>query len=149
MTIETVSESNFERVLPLIGHYQEFYQRVCDEGANRRHFGQLLGGQSPMGVQFVAIDASGQALGFATLYFLPSSLGACLSCVLNDLFTLPSARGQGVGRALIAHCRQQARLRGYAALEWQTAPDNEPSQRLYDKLGASRESWLHYRWPTE
>ena len=99
--IETVNNLNFEKVLPLIARYQEFYQRIPDAEANRRHFGQFLGGNHPLGVQFLAVADEGTALGFATLYFLPSSLSAGSSSVLNDLYTVPEARRHGVARALL------------------------------------------------
>jgi ribosomal protein S18 acetylase RimI-like enzyme len=146
--IETVSARNFELVLPLIANYQEFYQRIPDEAANRRHFSQFLSGQHPLGIQFLALDSEGRALGFATLYFLPSSLAASTSCVLNDLFTVPEARKQGVGEALVRHCLEHAALRGYASLDWQTAPSNTVAQSLYDRLGARRVSWYHYSLAT-
>lgn len=148
LCIETVDAENFEQVLPLIAGYQEFYQRIPDEAANRKHFSQFLGGQHPLGIQFLAISADGRPLGFATLYFLPSSLSARTSCVLNDLFTSAEARKQGVGEALVRHCLEHAGLRGYASLDWQTAPSNTVAQSLYDRLGAKRVSWYHYSLAT-
>lgn len=146
--IETVDIKNFDQVLRLIAGYQEFYQRTPDEGANRRHFSRFLGGHHPQGVLFVAVSAEDRALGFATLYFLPSSMSAATSCVLNDLFTVSEARKQGVARALVGHCLEQARVRGYTALEWQTAVSNTEAQSLYDRLGAERTSWYQYSLPT-
>lgn len=37
--------------------------------------------------------------------------------------------------------------RGCAALAWETAPDNEPAQHLYDATGAERSTWFAYRLP--
>ena len=147
--IETVHLENFDQVLPLIALYQEFYQRTPDEAANRLYFSQFLGGNHPLGAQFLALSGEGRAQGFATLYFLPSSLSAGSSCVLNDLFTVPEARKQGVAQALIAHCLEQARLRGYASLDWQTAPSNSAARSLYDRLGAEWVAWHHYSLPVK
>lgn len=130
--IETVTVENFDRVIPLISRYQEFYQRTPDEAANRRYFSQFLGGNHPVGAQFVAISADRTS-----------------SCVLNDLFTVPEARKQGVAKALIAHCLKQARLRGYASLDWQTAPSNSVGRSLYDGLGAECVGWHHYSLPVK
>lgn len=37
------------------------------------------------------------------------------------------------------------RDRGCAALAWETAPDNELAQHLYDATGAERSTWFAYR----
>lgn len=55
-------------------------------------------------------------------------------CLLNDLFVLPEARGEGAGRALIERSRQHAAEAGYATLRWHTEQANQTAQRLYDGL---------------
>lgn len=145
--IEPVTDLNFEKVIPLIGHYQRFYRQTPDEARTRRFFGQFVGGHHPMATLFVAIGKNEEALGFATLYFVPSSLSARTSCVLNDLFTASDSRGKGIGKALFEHCREHARRRGFASLEWQTEQSNGTAQRLYDKIGAARSSWFSYSLP--
>src|SRR5262245_24390989 len=92
MHIETVTTATFEQVLPLIADYQRFYEATPDEARNRAHFGRFLADQSG-GIQFVALDDARQALGFATLYFPFSSISAGQYCLMNDLFTVPAARG--------------------------------------------------------
>ena len=72
------------------------------------------------------------------------TLDAARIGVLNDLYVVPDARGAGVGRSLIEHCRGLCRQRAAAKLVWETAPDNETAQRLYDGIGAERSTWLTY-----
>ena len=60
------------------------------------------------------------------------SLSGGMVVYLSDLFTLPQARGQGVGRALIDHVRAFARARGYSSVRWLTAETNAPARALYD-----------------
>ena len=57
---------------------------------------------------------------------------------------MPAARGQGVGRALIAACAEEAGRRHHGQLVWHTAPDNATAQRLYDSTAAERSTWVHY-----
>ena len=142
MTIETVTRAHFERVLPLIAEYQIFYRAQPDEARNRAHFSQFLEDHS-RGVLFVALQDE-QALGFATLYFPFSSVRARSVCLMNDLFTVESARGKGVGRALISHCRSYAHAHNFPELMWNTEQENFAAQRLYDSLGATRSAWLEY-----
>jgi GNAT superfamily N-acetyltransferase len=148
MTIETVTEATFELVLPLIAAYQRFYEAPPDEARNRAHFGRFLHNHSG-GVQFIARADDGRPLGFATLYFPFSSLSAGAYCLLNDLYTVPEARGRGVGRALIGHCARYAGELGFTRISWQTAQTNATAQRLYDSLPTTRTAWFTYTLPVE
>ena len=148
MQIETVTAQTFERVLPLIAGYQRFYKAEPDEARNRAHFGRLLDDYAA-GIQFVALDESGQALGFATLYFPLGSVTPGVACLMNDLFVVPEARGQGIGRALILHCLSYAKAHGFPRIHWQTALDNHTAQRLYDSLPTTRSGWYTYRLAVE
>jgi ribosomal protein S18 acetylase RimI-like enzyme len=144
MQIETVTAQTFERVLPLIAGYQRFYKAEPDEARNRAHFGRLLNDHDA-GIQFVALDEAGQALGFATLYFPLGSVTPGVACLMNDLFVVPETRGQGIGRALILHCLSYAKAHGFSKIHWQTALDNHTAQRLYDSLPTTRSGWYTYR----
>ncbi|MDZ4721156.1 MAG: GNAT family N-acetyltransferase [Roseiflexaceae bacterium] len=143
MHIETVNAATFEQILPLIAAYQRFYQTEPDDQRNRAHFGQFMNDHSK-GIQFVALDDTGSALGFATLYFPLSSTRATVYCLLNDLFTIPESRGQGVGRALIGHSLHYAQGLGFDRISWQTAQTNSTAQQLYDHTGATRGAWYTY-----
>jgi len=143
MQIETVTQATFDRVLPLIAAYQRFYEAVPDEERNRAHFAQFIHDQTH-GVQFLALGDAGQALGFATLYFPMGSVTPGRYCLMNDLFTVPEARGQGIGRALILHCLRYAQSCGFSKISWQTALTNSVAQRLYDSLPTTRSGWYTY-----
>ena len=148
MQIEAVTTQTFERVLPLIAAYQRFYKAEPDAARNRAHFGRLLDDHTA-GIQFVALDDAGQALGFATLYFPLGSVTPGVACLMNDLFVVPEARGQGIGRALILHCLSYAKAHGFPKIHWQTALDNHTAQRLYDSLPTTRSGWYTYRLEAE
>ena len=55
-------------------------------------------------------------------------------CYLNDLFTAPDARGQGVGRALIEAVYAAARTAGSPRVYWGTQATNAAGRALYDKV---------------
>jgi len=148
MHIETVTNETFELVLPLIADYQRFYEATPDDARNRAHFSRLLEDHAD-GIQFVALDESGSALGFATLYFPLGSVSARVNCLMNDLYSIPAARGKGVGRALIVHCLAYAKQQGFDSIYWQTAQSNERAQRLYDSLPTTRRAWYTYTLPVD
>lgn len=145
--IEPVSNSNIEEVLPLIREYMEFYKvaDICDT-RNREFFSQF-GESNPAGCQFI-LRESGAVVGFATLYFTFTSSITAKVAILNDLYTSVEHRGKGIGRQLIEHCRNFAAENGAARLQWITAPDNEPAQKLYDSMQAGKSTWHHYTYNT-
>lgn len=144
--IEAVSADTLEQVLPLLRRYQQFYG-VADinDQRNRAFFGQF-GADCPWGCLF-AFRSGAEVLGFATVYNSFSSTLAARVSVLNDLYTTDSARGQGVGRALIEHARDYARSQGSVRLQWLTASDNSTAQALYDNLETNSSDWRFYTYP--
>jgi GNAT superfamily N-acetyltransferase len=65
------------------------------------------------------------------------------ACYLEDLFTAPSARGQGVARALIGAVAAWAAERGCSNVYWQTHETNATARRLYDSV-ASFDGFIVY-----
>lgn len=80
----------------------------------------------------IARDENGTALGLVQYSLMHRSLSGGMVVYLSDLFTLPEARGKGVGRALIEHVRAFARAQGYSSVRWLTAESNSPGRKLYD-----------------
>lgn len=80
------------------------------------------------------------------VHFFPHANSSLLQdiCYLQDLFTVPEARGKGVGRALIEHVYAIARERGWARVYWHTHETNAEAQVLYNKV-AERSGFIVYR----
>jgi GNAT superfamily N-acetyltransferase len=143
LEIAPISPEEFEELLPLIAAYQRFYEvEAIDEALNRSFFRRFLA-PSEDGL-LLGARSEGRLVGYACLYWHFSSLEACESVLMNDLYVDKSARGQGVGRALIEASAEVAREREVPFVEWSTAPDNETAQRLYDSTGAERSEWFSY-----
>jgi len=141
--ISPIAVEEYEQLLPLIAAYQRFYGvEATDEERNRAFFRRFLG-PSEDGL-LLGARRDGRLVGYACLYWHFSSLEACESVLMNDLFVDESARGEGVGRALIEAAAEVARERGVPFVEWSTAPDNHTAQRLYDSTGAERTEWFSY-----
>lgn len=141
--VSPVERDELEAVLPLIAGYQRFYGAQPDDHRNAGFFARFLQ-PSDDGLLLKATDQSGAVIGFATLYWTFSSTTAEPVVLMNDLFVAGQARGTGAGRALIEAARREARDRGVRKLTWMTAPDNATAQRLYDRTGASKSTWLEY-----
>jgi GNAT superfamily N-acetyltransferase len=144
MRIETVGEAHLAALMPLMRAYCDFYDVHPGDADLEALARALIADPEHEGVQLIARSEEGEPLGFATVYWSWQTLNAARAGVMNDLFVVPEARGQGVGRALIEECRRRCRERGATRLVWETAPDNETAQRLYRALDAREERWISY-----
>jgi GNAT superfamily N-acetyltransferase len=82
---------------------------------------------------FLAVDGD-RVVGLAHYLFHRSTTRAADVCYLQDLFTLESFRGKGVGRKLIDAVVEAARHAGSTRLYWQTKADNRTARALYDNV---------------
>ena len=82
----------------------------------------------------VAQSADGALLGLTHYLFHRSTTHLNPPCYLQDLFTVPQARGRGVGAALIEAVAQRARAAGCPRLYWHTRETNTVARALYDKV---------------
>ena len=73
-------------------------------------------------------------VGLAHYLFHRSTTRIELVCYLQDLFTAPSERGRGIGRALILAVYDAATSAGIERVYWQTHESNAPGRHLYDKV---------------
>lgn len=94
-------------------------------------------------VILLAETDSGQALGFAQLYPMFGSLNLVNALLLNDLFVAETARGLGVGRALLIKAQQHAKAVGAVRVNLFTGVDNQQAQTLYESFGFQRDT-AHY-----
>ncbi len=148
MKIEQVSAADLPDLLPMLRAYCDFYEVAPGDEQLETLARALIADPEHEGIQLLARGDEGQPLGFATLYWSWQTLTASRAAVMNDLFVDPGARSQGIGRALIEECRRRAGEHGASELVWETAPDNETSQLLYDKLTSDKSPWIHYALET-
>ena len=143
--IEVVSEKNLDEVLPLVRAYLEFYHVVDIDDARNKDFFNQFGEGSDKGCLFLC-RKEGKAVAFATVYFSYTTSITAKVAVLNDLYTLPDYRGQGMAKSLINYCADYTKAQGAARLQWVTAPDNKQAQAVYDALGAAKSEWYFYTY---
>jgi GNAT superfamily N-acetyltransferase len=143
--ISTVAESDLPELLSLMRGYCDFYEVEPSDEALLAMARELIADPEKEGVQLIARDDAGGAVGFATIFWSWSTLSASRIGVMNDLFVAESARGSGAAEALIAACAERCRERGATSLGWQTALDNHRAQAVYERVGGRRdERWLDY-----
>lgn len=112
------------------------YERLRDAvKADRETLARYLFGPRPMAEVLIA-DHDDSPVGFALYFHNFSTFEGRPGLYLEDLFVLPSARGLGAGKALLARLAQLAIERDCARLEWSVLDWNEPSIAFYRALGA-------------
>jgi GNAT superfamily N-acetyltransferase len=143
--ITTVTEADLPDLLPLMRGYCDFYEVNPSDEALLAMSRTLIADPELEGLQLIARDGAGRAVGFATIFWTWSTLSASRLGVMNDLFVSADARGGGHADALISECAERCRERGATSLAWQTAHDNARARALYERVGATRdERWLDY-----
>lgn len=128
--------ADIESLLPLFLGYLEFYRQPTDPAKARAFLSERLE-RSESKVFLAKLDD--KPVGFVQLYPTFASLAMKRSWVLYDLFVMPAARKRGVAKALMERARQLAVETGAEGLILETATDNLPAQRLYERLGWKRD----------
>lgn len=138
LQVQRADASHLDQVASLFDAYRVFYGQPSNLQQSRDFIAERIA-QDESAI-FLAMDASGDALGFVQLYPTFSSIDAHRTWLLNDLFTIPSARGRGVGTLLMNTARDFALSTGAKGLVLETATDNHGAQRLYESLGYVRDT---------
>jgi GNAT superfamily N-acetyltransferase len=95
-------------------------------------------------VHALVAEKDGELLGLVHYIFHRSTIMIGPICYLQDLFTSESARGKGIGKALIEAVYERAKAAGSQRVYWQTHETNVTAMRLYDKV-AERSGFIVYR----
>jgi GNAT superfamily N-acetyltransferase len=146
LTIRSVSRQDYDQWLPLWDGYNAFYGRsgatALAPEITKMTWARFFDAYEP--VHGLVAESGGQLLGLTHYLFHRSTTTIAPTCYLQDLFTNETARGKGVGRALIEAVYQQARLAGSPRVYWQTHETNLTAMQLYDKV-AERSGFVVYR----
>lgn len=143
--IRKLQRNDFQQWRGLWDGYNTFYERsasITDE-ITETTFGRFFDAYEPMRA-IVAVDQSGELLGFVHYIFHRNTAMVGPVCYLQDLFTSEDARGRGVGKALIEATYAAARKAGSPRVYWQTHETNATAQRLYNAV-AEKSGFIVYR----
>ena len=136
VVVRPVAEGDLAGWLPLWSGYNAFYGRHGESAlpdevttiAWQRFF-------DPTETMFALVaTVDEQVVGLAHYLYHRSTTRIDLVCYLQDLFTLPSERGRGIGKALIHGVYAQAQAAGIKRVYWHTHETNSAGRLLYDKV---------------
>jgi GNAT superfamily N-acetyltransferase len=145
VVIRSVERADFAHWQRLWEGYNTFYGRTgaMALAAEVTHstWQRFLDPHEPM--YALIAERAGAMLGLVHFIYHRSTTQLAPVCYLEDLFTVESARGQGVARALIEAVYARARADQLHSVYWQTHESNVVAMRLYDKI-AQRFGFLVY-----
>lgn len=127
---------------PLWQGYLTFYKASLAAEVTDTTWQRFLDPAEPMFVR--GAFENGKLLGIVQCVLHRTSWSPKPICYLQDLFTVPEARGKGIGKALIERIYDEARAGNWFRVYWQTHESNAEAQVLYNKL-ADRSGFIVYR----
>ena len=136
VVLRTATEADVPAILALIQALAE-YERLRDDCvATEERLRATLFGAAPRAEVVLAETGDFVVAGFALFCSNYSTFLAQPGIWLEDLFVYPAFRGQGIGRALLAHLARLAVTRDCGRVEWAVLNWNAPSIAFYESLGA-------------
>lgn len=114
--VRDCAERAYARYVPLIGRKPA--PMVADFGA-----------QIAAGDVYVSIDTDGGLQGFIVFYPKEEYI------LLESVAVIPSAAGQGIGKAMIGFCEDEARRHGFRAVHLYTHEKMAENLSIYPRLG--------------
>jgi GNAT superfamily N-acetyltransferase len=143
--VRPIQPSDYAGWRPLWDGYNQFYGRhgstALAEEITQATWRRFLSVEEPMHALVATLDD--EIVGIAHYLFHRSTTRINDVCYLNDLFTLPSVRGRGIGRQLILGVYAAAGAAGSQRVYWQTQEANAAGRGLYDQL-AAHEGFIVY-----
>ena len=146
ISVRHVERTDFEKWRVLWDGYNAFYNRVGATALpleiTQMTWNRFLDGDEP--VHGLVAEQHDNLAGLAHYLFHRSTTMLGPTCYMQDLFTSETARGQGVGRALIEGVYGQAASAGASRVYWHTHETNATAQALYSNL-AEHSGFVVYR----
>ena len=132
VSITRAGPADLDALAQLFDGYRQFYGQPSNLAAAR----DWLRSRLRVGESMVLVARrGGDAVGFVQLYPMFSSVRLARTCILNDLYVLPTKRRGGVARALLEAAAGFARADGATAISLETTRDNAAARALYRAAG--------------
>ncbi|WP_425091019.1 N-acetyltransferase family protein [Tropicimonas sp. S265A] len=133
LSIRPIRAQDVGQWRPLWAAYLEFYETTLPQEVYETSFARLT---DPAVTDYhgrIAWEGD-TALGLVHFIYHRHGWHVDPVCYLQDLFTVPGARGKGVARGLISEVYAQADRDNAASVYWLTQDFNTRARQLYDQV---------------
>jgi GNAT superfamily N-acetyltransferase len=134
--IRLATAADVPLILELIRGLADYEKLLHEVVATEADLERTLFGARPYAEVLIAEDDGGAPVGFALFFHNYSTFLGRPGIYLEDLFVVPAARGQGLGRALMIAIAKLAVERGCGRFEWAVLDWNVDAIGFYRALGA-------------
>ena len=142
VVVKPVGEGERAAWEPLWAGYLTFYKTSVPVATSDVTWRRFHDPAEPMHLLGAYVD--GKLTGIVHYIFHRSTWTPGNYCYLQDLFVDDSARGLGLGRALIEAVYDKARAAGASRVYWLTHETNTQARILYDQV-ADQPGFIQYR----
>jgi GNAT superfamily N-acetyltransferase len=132
--IRPVTRADKARWAELWQGYLAYYETTLTPEVYDATFESFFAG-TPQNPRCLLAESDGRVLGLVHYFFHAHCWHPEGICYLQDLYTESTARGKGVGRALIQAVYHAADAQGVPNVYWTTQNFNHTARALYDKIG--------------
>jgi GNAT superfamily N-acetyltransferase len=144
LQITRAAKEDIVSIAPLFDAYRQFYKQDTDiAGAINFLTERLTNNES---VIFKA-SINNMPVGFCQLFPIFSSVSMRRTWLLNDLYVLENARGQGIAAALLQKAKEWGQQTNSKWLLLQTDANNKTAQSVYIKNGWQKVDDFFYELP--
>jgi GNAT superfamily N-acetyltransferase len=144
--VRPVSPVDVPAVVSMVHELADFERAPHECHLTEAQLATALFGDRPAIFGHVAwLPTQPEPVGMALWFLNFSTWRGVHGVYLEDLYVRPSARGAGVGRALLGALAGVCAARGYERLDWWVLRWN-PAREFYHSLGAEAlDEWVPYR----
>jgi GNAT superfamily N-acetyltransferase len=145
LRIQKATREHLPRVVELMRGLAEFEKMLDEFQVTEELLDRHLFARDAVAELFVGC-VDDEVRGYALCFYNFSSFQGRPGMYIEDIYVEPSARGQGLGKALMLHIVRLALERGCRRCDWVVLDWNEQARQFYQSLGARPLSeWTLYR----
>lgn len=141
LRVRSLEAADEPRWRELFTAYREFYKLEPSDEIVDRVWSWLMNPEHESHGLVAVADGELLAIGHYRRFARPST--GSVGIWLDDLFTVPAARGRGVARSVLQRLSEIAKEQDCSVVRWITAEDNHQAQLLYSQV-ATRTRWVTY-----
>ena len=145
ITVRRGQREDVPLILRFIRELAEYERLAHEVVATEEVLAETLFGERTTAFPLIA-SLNDEPVGWALYFYNFSTFHGRPGLYLEDLYVTPAARGQGVGRVLLATLARIAVQEQCRRVEWAVLDWNAPSIAFYKSLGAvAMDEWTVFR----